>query len=109
MTRLLFIRHGQSVANKDKIFAGHYNVELSKLGKRQAQATAEFVVKNYNVDAVYASDLIRAYETGKAVADKLDLEVIPESRMTEKPLLLQLTQLPSELWNKEFQEDRCHI
>ncbi len=32
MTRLLIIRHGQSTANLDNIFAGHYNVPLSHWG-----------------------------------------------------------------------------
>lgn len=83
MTKLLFIRHGQSMANAQKRFAGHYNIPLTELGEKQAQATAEFIVNNYKVDAVYASDLIRAYETGKAVADKLSLPVITHEGMRE--------------------------
>ena len=75
MTRLLMIRHGQSEANLQRRFAGNYNADLSELGKKQARYTADFVFENYNVDAVYASDLMRAYKTGKAVAEKFGLTV----------------------------------
>lgn len=83
MTKILFIRHGQSLANAAKVFAGHYNIDLSELGKKQAECTADFVVKNYSVDAVYSSDLMRAYKTAKAVADRLGLTVITDEGMRE--------------------------
>ena len=60
MTRLLFVRHGQSVANLERYFAGQINPALTELGRRQAECTAEFIAKTYSVDAVYSSDLQRA-------------------------------------------------
>lgn len=83
MTRLLFIRHGQSEANLAGVFAGHTDAPLTDLGRRQADATAEYIVNTYRVDAVYASDLQRAYQTGKAVADRLGLPVHPHRGMRE--------------------------
>lgn len=83
MTKLIFIRHGQSEANAAKVFAGHTDAPLSELGQKQAECTAEFVINKYNVDAVYSSDLQRAFNTAKAVADRLGLEVIPEKGMRE--------------------------
>jgi probable phosphoglycerate mutase len=71
------------MANLERRFAGNYNIDLSELGKKQAEATAKFVAENYKVDVVYASDLIRAYETGKAVADKFGLPVIKTEKMRE--------------------------
>jgi broad specificity phosphatase PhoE len=47
MTKILIIRHGQSVANLEETFAGHTDTPLSDLGKRQAEVTAEFIVSNY--------------------------------------------------------------
>ena len=67
MTRLLFVRHGQSKANLDGVFAGQIDPALTELGCRQAECTAEFIAENYKVDAVYSSDLQRAYQTGLAV------------------------------------------
>ena len=65
------IRHGQSCANVEKYFAGHLNSPLTALGVSQAQLTAQYIFQHYCVDHVYASDLDRAYLTGKAVADLL--------------------------------------
>lgn len=83
MTRLLLIRHGESQANRGSFFAGQKDVPLEEKGLSQARVTADFIVHNYSVDKIYASDLCRAYDTGKAVADLLGLEVIPDPRLRE--------------------------
>ena len=83
MTRLLLIRHGQSEANRDCVFAGHTDAPLSDLGYAQAERTADYIANTYQVDAVYASDLRRAYDTGKAVADRLGMEVTTHKRLRE--------------------------
>lgn len=83
MTKLLIIRHGQSEANLQATFVGHTDSPLSELGMRQAECTADYVVSNYHVDAVYASDLERAFYTGKTVADRLGLDTAPERGMRE--------------------------
>ncbi len=83
MTRLVLIRHGQSEANLKSVFAGHTDAPLAELGKAQAEQTAAYVTKQYQVDGVYASDLKRAYATGKAVADCLGQTVIPCEKLRE--------------------------
>ena len=83
MTTLILIRHGESQANRQGIFAGNLNVDLTENGLAQAQKTAEYIVKNYKIDAVYASDLIRAYKTGKTVADLLAIPVIADQCLRE--------------------------
>ena len=83
MTKLLLIRHGQSVSNVQGVFTGHLDLALTELGHRQAQLTAEFIHKNYAVDAVYASDLCRAADTGRAVAEPLGLAVHTDTRLRE--------------------------
>ena len=83
MTTILLIRHGESEANLASVFAGNFNVDLTEIGLAQAQKTAEYVAQNYKVDAVYASDLLRAYKTGKAVADLLSLPVYADARLRE--------------------------
>ncbi len=83
MTTVILVRHGQSEANIGDFFAGWSNAELSSLGKQQAEATADYIVENYKIDKIYASDLKRAFNTGKAVADRLGMEVIPEEGMRE--------------------------
>ena len=83
MTTLLIIRHGQSQANLDGIFVGHVNSPLSDLGMQQAELTANYVVSNYHVDAVYASDLDRAFYTGKRIADLLGLPITADPQLRE--------------------------
>lgn len=82
-TKIIIVRHGQSIANVEHFFAGHVNSPLSDLGKQQAVLTSQYVFRNYKVDCVYASDLIRAYETGKLIADLYGLEVILDQRLRE--------------------------
>ena len=83
MTTVILIRHGESEANREDIFAGHLNVDLMPKGVEQAQKTAQYIVENYTVDKIYASDLKRAYKTGKTLADKLGMEIIVDKRFRE--------------------------
>ena len=83
MTEILLIRHGQSVSNLEKYFTGSADIPLTELGRTQARQTAEYISAHYKVDVVYASDLSRAFETGKAVADLFGLPVIPDKSLRE--------------------------
>ncbi len=83
MTRIILIRHGQSMANLREIFVGHTDVPLTDTGRKQAEMTAEYVASAFSVDKVYASDLQRAYDTAKALANKLHTVVVPECGMRE--------------------------
>lgn len=83
MTTLLLIRHGESEANVDGRFAGHLDVPLSETGHTQAAITADYIASHYTVDAVYASDLLRAFHTGKAVADRFGLPTVPDPALRE--------------------------
>lgn len=83
MTLFLLIRHGESRANREGFFSGQLDAPLEAKGYAQAQRTAQFITRHYAVDKVYASDLRRAYDTGKAVAELLDLQVIADPRLRE--------------------------
>ena len=82
-TKILLIRHGQSIANKEQFFGGQTDVDLTELGVQQAQTVAEFVVKNYHVDAVYCSNLRRALRTAEIVAKPLCCKVQRDGRLNE--------------------------
>lgn len=71
------------MANKDKIFVGQQDYPLSELGVLQAEKTAAYVAENYPVNKIYASDLSRAYRTGKTLADKLGMEITVEKGLRE--------------------------
>lgn len=83
MTTLLLVRHGQSEANLHDLFAGHFDAELMEHGAKQAQVTAQYIKEQYHVDAVYASDLKRAYKTGQILADQLEVPIVAERGLRE--------------------------
>lgn len=82
-TRILLIRHGHSTANRDEIFGGQTDADLTPLGLEQAEKTAAFVRANYRVDAVYASTLQRAWKTAGVLAAPLGLPVTRDARLSE--------------------------
>ena len=82
-TTLIIVRHGESEANGSKRFAGHLDIPLSAKGFKQAELTAGYIKENYHVDAVYASDLQRAYHTALPIAEAFDLEVTKTEQLRE--------------------------
>lgn len=83
MTTLLLVRHGQSQANLERRFAGHTNAVLTETGLKQAKLTAEYIKENYHVSKVYASDLSRAFETGKCISEAFGVDIIPNKNLRE--------------------------
>lgn len=83
MVTFLIVRHGYSMGNKEKRFSGQMDVALDEIGLRQARSIAEYVLANFCVDAIYASDLQRAVDTVKPVADALKLPVITRKNLRE--------------------------
>lgn len=84
MTRLLFIRHGQSVANREDRFAGHSDFELTELGHKQAELAAAYIREHFpTIDAIYASDLKRAYSTALPCALEYGLDVHADAALRE--------------------------
>ena len=81
-TRLLVVRHGESIANAERAFLGHTDVGLSERGRIQAQATADFL-KNEPISAIYSSDLIRAYDTARPNAEYRGIEIVPMRELRE--------------------------
>ena len=82
MTTVYFIRHGQSTANLSQCFAGHIDVSLTDLGRKQAVCTAEYLADK-SIDAVYSSDLSRAYDTACAIAGRHGLMVLKNPQLRE--------------------------
>ncbi len=83
MTTVIVIRHGESEANRQGIFAGQINPDLLERGVEQAKLTAQYVADTYQVDAVYASDLQRAYKTAGYLADLFGLPVVQDKNFRE--------------------------
>ena len=81
-TMLIFVRHGESEGNKLDSFNGNRNLPLTSLGRRQAECTAEFL-DPYKIDAIYSSDLDRAFETARFTAIRKNLTIIASKNLRE--------------------------
>lgn len=81
-TRILVVRHGESIANSKHMAIGHTDWDLSERGYAQAERTAEFLA-NTHIDAVYSSDLMRAFNTAVPHAKARGLTVIPDRNLRE--------------------------
>lgn len=86
MTTLFFVRHGQSMANLLRVFAGQMDFELTDLGLRQAEKGARFLKDNFSIDAIYSSPLKRAMQTAEPAARLYGLEIIPMEDLRERSI-----------------------
>lgn len=62
--KLFLIRHGESQANIDRVYAGHVDTPLTGTGIEQAMAIRP-ILEKISFDRVYTSDLHRAWDTQK--------------------------------------------
>jgi broad specificity phosphatase PhoE len=103
VTRLYLIRHGQSAGNAEGRFGGHSATPLSKLGKQQAEMTAQALTKE-RVTAIYSSDLYRAVQTAEPLARILNLKINATDTFRERHVGV-LEGLTFDEAKKEFPED----
>lgn len=83
MTEILLIRHGETEWNVGKRLQGHTDVALNNEGRRQAAALGRFLLDE-PLDAIYSSDLLRAYDTAQAVAIPRGMQVQSEQGLRER-------------------------
>lgn len=83
MTRIFMIRHGQSIANFEGKFAGHSDFDLTELGHRQAALAANYLLEREKIDKIYASDLLRAYNTAVAFSKAYGLDITASEELRE--------------------------
>jgi len=62
MGKLILVRHGQTDMNVEGIYFGWLDPQLNPKGREQGKRARE-VVKRFNYDRIYSSDLKRASET----------------------------------------------
>jgi probable phosphoglycerate mutase len=81
-TRVLVIRHGQSVWNAERRWQGQADPPLSDLGRQQALDAAERIG---TVVGIVASDLLRASTTAWLIAERLGIgPVVTDTRLRER-------------------------
>ena len=81
MHKLVLIRHGESVWNKENRFTGWKDVDLSEKGEAEAHAAGKLLrQQGFIFDEAYTSVLKRAIRTLWIILDELDLMWIPETK-----------------------------
>ena len=76
MSKLILVRHGQSVWNAENRFTGWVDVDLSKKGVLEAQKSGQLIKNlNINIDVSYTSFLKRAIKTLTAILQENGLEL----------------------------------
>lgn len=103
-TRIYLIRHGEALGNVKRIFHGHTDSPLTPKGHLQAEMVARGT-DGLSIDAIYSSDLIRAFDTASYIARRRNLEITRDKGLREifggqwedKPW----SQLPL-MWPKEY-------
>ena len=82
-TTLIVVRHGETVWNREKRMQGTTDTPLSSVGRSQAQAVGKRLAGE-NFSALYASDLVRAWETASIIAELTGRELVVDSRLRER-------------------------
>jgi broad specificity phosphatase PhoE len=70
---LILVRHGESVGNFENRLQGQHDYELTELGRRQAQLTADRL-HALGTSALYSSHLLRAHETAVTIGERLGFD-----------------------------------
>jgi broad specificity phosphatase PhoE/ribonuclease HI len=82
-TRLLLLRHGQTDLSVQRRYSGRGNPVLTDLGRRQADAAANYLARRGGIAAVVTSPLQRAYDTAAAAAKALGVDVVVNDDLIE--------------------------
>jgi len=87
MNKIVFLRHGESVWNKEQIFTGWTDIGLSELGRQQArEAGRKLKDNNFIFDRGFTSYLKRTKETMALVLEEMNLSipVVADWRLNER-------------------------
>ena len=82
MTRLLLVRHGETVWNADAVYRGRSEVPLSDTGRLQAQSLGRRLAED-GVTALFTSPLMRARETAEAIERNVGAAARVEADLTD--------------------------
>ena len=83
VTRICFIRHGETDWNVEQRVQGHIDRPLNAKGMAQADALARRFLRG-QAAALYCSDLLRARQTAEPVARALDLDIRVDQALRER-------------------------
>ena len=80
---MIAVRHGETVWNAETRMQGQLDTALSARGRWQARRAAE-ALAGEGIEAIFSSDLARAYDTARAVADVVGLPIATDAGLRER-------------------------
>jgi probable phosphoglycerate mutase len=83
-TRIIAIRHGETAWNVDARIQGQLDIPLNDTGHWQAQRLAQTLAAREAIDVIYASDLLRAWQTASAIRQTTGAPLIPHVGLRER-------------------------
>ena len=85
VTTFVLVRHGETAWNAEGRIQGHLDIPLNDLGVAQAEALGKRLGRE-RFDAIYSSDLMRAYHTARPTARDPDRSIVKDQRLRERHL-----------------------
>ena len=82
-TTLIVVRHGETTWNREKRMQGTTDTQLSDVGRAQAQALGRRLAAR-PFGALYSSDLSRARDTARAIAEHAGIPLVEDARLQER-------------------------
>src|SRR5688572_25968571 len=84
---LLILRNGETDANAMSIVQRHSHVPLNEVGEQQARRlAARLAAYQPRAEIVISSDLSRAMQTAKIIAQTIEAPIIPDADWRERGL-----------------------
>jgi probable phosphoglycerate mutase len=79
------VRHGESLSNAEERVQGQADIDLSSVGRRQAEAVASWsrTLEADSIGEIWSSPLKRARDTAQCIADAIGLPVFVEDGLRE--------------------------
>ena len=111
MIKLVLVRHGESLWNKENKFTGWTDVELSDKGIKEAiDAGKKLKEDNYNFDIVYTSVLKRSIDTANIILKEMNNNVtIKRSYKLNERHYGALQGLNKDEMRKKYGEEKVHL
>lgn len=109
-TNLILVRHGQSQWNLENRFTGWKDVDITDLGKQEAERAGE-ELKSEKIDEAFTSELKRAQHTLEIILDTCGLQDIPvtKDKALNERCYGDLEGLNKAETAKKFGDEQVHI
>jgi len=99
--KVIFLRHGETELNRDKIIQGWSDAYLTEKGEEQIQEASERL-KNIKIDYIFSSPLGRAMTTARAIKKHHNVKFSSSSFIMEYSMgIHEGESIETEKWQKE--------